>query len=71
MALNKPLEELTEADLQSLKDQSVPEDQSLDYKKGLFLKADPPRDEFRADVTAFENGIGGQYKETEQEMMKV
>jgi hypothetical protein len=59
MALNKPLEEITEADLQSLKDQSVPEDQSLDYKKGLFLKADPPKDEFRADVTAFANGIGG------------
>ena len=59
MALNKPLEELTETDLQSLKDQSVPEDQSLDYKKGLFLKADPPKDEFRADVTAFANGIGG------------
>lgn len=59
MALNKPLEELTEADLQSLKDQSVPEDQVLDYKKGLFLKADPPKDEFRADVTSFANGIGG------------
>lgn len=59
MALNKRIEEITEPDLQALKDQAVAEDQSIDYKKGLFLKPDPAKDEFRADVTSFANGTGG------------
>lgn len=59
MLFNKPLDELEEADLQSLIDDQIAEKQIVDYKKGLNLDSEEPRAEFRRDVTSFANALGG------------
>jgi Putative DNA-binding domain len=60
MSLNgKPLEQITEADLQALVDNCEPESRTLDYKQALPGSAPKDKDELRADVTAFANTAGG------------
>ena len=59
MPLDKPLDALTEADLINLITNQEAEQQVIDYKKGLFLNAEPTKKEFRADVTSFANASGG------------
>lgn len=59
MALDKPLENLTEADLQSLIDAGIPELKVLDYKRTLPGSSDEDRREFLADVSSFANAAGG------------
>jgi hypothetical protein len=59
MALDKPINSITEDDLLALITDQYGEQQSIDYKKGLFLDRDEPKTEFRADVTSFANSTGG------------
>lgn len=59
MALNKPLEQITAADLESLKTNRVPESRTLDYKRELPGTSDEAKREFRGDVTALANTDGG------------
>lgn len=59
MPLDKPIESITVEDLQELIDNEVAEQQVIDYKKGLFLNAEQPKHEFRADVSSFANASGG------------
>ena len=55
MSLNKPVNTISEQDLQLLVDQKEPEGKTLDYKAILNLDADEAKSEFRRDVTAFAN----------------
>ena len=59
MSLNKPLTAITEDDLRQLIDDRVAESQTVDYKRGLFLDAEHPKNEFRADTSSFANASGG------------
>ena len=59
MSLNKPLTAITEDDLRQLITDQEAESQAIDYKKGLFLDAEPSRHEFRCDVSSFANASGG------------
>ena len=59
MALDKPIEEITQDDLQVLVDEQETESRSLDYKVMLNLDADKAKEDFRKDVTAFANSAGG------------
>ncbi|MHC4519300.1 MAG: AlbA family DNA-binding domain-containing protein [Planctomycetota bacterium] len=60
MALERPLDELTEADLQDLVTNEVPEGIMLEYKEVLSLEKKEERKEFLRDVPAFANTRGGQ-----------
>lgn len=55
----RPLESITEQDLQVLIDDEVPEGKSIDYKLEVNLKKDDDKKEFLADVTSFANTAGG------------
>lgn len=55
---HKPIELITEADIQALIQQQVPESRMLDYK--LMLPSPNDNNEFRYDVTAFANAGGGE-----------
>lgn len=57
--LNKNLQDVTEADLQQLIDNSVQEGKTLEYKQTLELKRDSDKKEFLADVSSFANAVGG------------
>lgn len=60
MSLNKPLDQITENDLQLLISNKEPESVHIDYKKILSLSGNEHnKDEFRRDVTAFANSRGG------------
>lgn len=59
MALDKPIETVTESDLQTLIDAGVPELKTLDYKLTLPGNSDDDRKEFLADVSSFANAAGG------------
>jgi hypothetical protein len=59
MALDKPIEEITEADLASLIDAGTPELKTLDYKQSLPGHSDDDRKEFLADISSFANSAGG------------
>ena len=59
MALFKPLNDITEYDLQSLVDQKENEGRNLDYKKTLILGNPRFAEELRKDVSAFANSAGG------------
>ena len=59
MALDKPIETITEADLQALIDAGIPELKTLDYKRTLPGGSDDERREFLADVSSFANAAGG------------
>ncbi len=59
MILDKPLDQITEADLQVLKDNAVSEGRTLDYKLELTKNSDDAKKEFLFDVTSFANAAGG------------
>lgn len=59
MSLTKPIDDITEADLQSLVDEKETESRSLDYKAVLNLDADKAKEDLRRDVSAFANSAGG------------
>lgn len=55
----KDIEQITEADLQALVDNSVRERKTLDYKQSLPGRGDSDKREFLADVSSFANASGG------------
>lgn len=57
--INKPLEEITEADLQYLIDEERIEKKVLEYKSELPRNSDSEKKEYLADVSSFANAIGG------------
>lgn len=57
--LNKFIDDLTEADIQRLVDNAIPESKILDYKAEIKLGNDEEKKEFLADITAFANTEGG------------
>ncbi len=59
MALDKPIEEIDEADLASLIDVGTPELKTLEYKRSLPGGSDEDRKDFLADVSSFANAAGG------------
>ncbi len=59
MPLDKPLEEITEADLTALIDARTPELRTLEYKQVLPGTSDDKRKEFLADASSFANCVGG------------
>ena len=58
MALDKTIEEISEADLTSLIDAGTPELKTLDYKQSLPGNSDEDRKEFLADASSFANAAG-------------
>lgn len=60
MALNKPLDEISEDDLQALVTDKVAEKKTIEYKgAALPGNADADKKEFLADVSSFANAAGG------------
>jgi hypothetical protein len=59
MSLEKPAYLINEADIQALKDNSVAEGKTIDYKRDLIGNTDEAKKEFLADVTSFANTAGG------------
>jgi hypothetical protein len=57
--LDRPLQALTEADLQDLVDRAIQEDKYIDYKDSLPSPSREGGVEFLADVSAFANAAGG------------
>lgn len=55
----RPIESITEKDLQALIDDEMPEGKSIDYKLELTLADKEAKKEFLADVTSFANTSGG------------
>src|SRR5690242_17119274 len=56
--IDKPLDQLSEADFQELIDNQVPESKTLDYKVDLKF-GQSEKKEFLADVSSFANTAGG------------
>ncbi len=59
MTIDKPLTEITEADLQYYVDEKVVERKTLEYKEALPGRDDKAKKEFLADVSSFANAAGG------------
>lgn len=59
MPLDKPLESITEADLQTLVADGVVEGKAIEYKESLPDHTYEPKKEFLADVSSFANAAGG------------
>lgn len=59
MSLDKPVDAITEDDLQQLIINKVSEKKTIDYKSELPGKNDDARKEFLADVSSFANAPGG------------
>ncbi len=57
--LNKPVEDITEVELQKLIDEERIEKKVLEYKSELPGNKDSERKEFLADISSFVNAIGG------------
>ncbi len=57
--INKPLIDITEADLQYLIDEERIEKKVLEYKSELPGNSDSEKKEFLADISSFANAIGG------------
>lgn len=57
--LNKPVEDITEVELQKLIDEERIEKKVLEYKSELPGNKDSERKEFLADISSFTNAIGG------------
>jgi len=55
----KSIDQITEEDLQALKDNSVSEGKTIEYKQSLPSKSDSGKKEFLADVSSFANASGG------------
>ena len=59
MALERPLDTLTEADLEELVCDAVSEGKFLEYKDRITIGTEAERKEFLADVFSFANSSGG------------
>jgi predicted HTH transcriptional regulator len=59
MSLNKPIDSITESDLQSLIDNQTAEQKTLEYKQALPVGTMESRREFLADVSSMANAAGG------------
>jgi hypothetical protein len=59
MSLEKPIEQLVEADLRELIENQVSERKTIEYKQALAWRPDEKRKEFLADVSSFANASGG------------
>jgi len=59
MPLDKPLEEITESDLQALISDGEREGRSIDYKLETYGGAEQHKQELCYDVTSFANTVGG------------
>lgn len=59
MSLEKPIEQLVEADLRTLIENQVSERKTVEYKEALPGRSDGERKEFLADVSSFANASGG------------
>lgn len=57
--IGKPIEEITEQELQALVVNKVTEDRTLEYKLSLPGNTDAEKKEFLADVSSFANTAGG------------
>lgn len=57
--INKPIDQITESDLQSLIDNAVAERKTIEYKQILQANSDSEKKEFLADVSSFANASGG------------
>jgi len=57
--LNIFLDKITEADLNNLISNGVPESPTIDYKRDTYGNSDSDKREFLADVSSFANTIGG------------
>ncbi len=55
----KSVDQITEEYLQTLKDNSVSEGKTIEYKQSLPSKSDSGKKEFLADVSSFANASGG------------
>ena len=55
----KSVDQITEENLQALKDNSVSEGKTIEYKQSLPSKSDSGKKEFLADVSSFANASGG------------
>jgi len=55
----KPIEAITTADIQSLIDNQVAENRSMEYKEALPGNSDDEKKEFLADLSSFANAGGG------------
>jgi predicted HTH transcriptional regulator len=56
---DKPLDQVTEADLQQLKEDKVAERKNIEYKESSVGTSDRAKREFLADVSSFANAGGG------------
>src|SRR6185437_3977888 len=59
----KPSNEITEADIQEIKANGVPEGNDIEYKRELPGTSDEQKREFLADVSSFANTGGGDITE--------
>ena len=59
MSLEKPIDQVVEADLRTLIENQVSERKAIDYKQALPGKSDGENKEFLADVSSFANASGG------------
>jgi Schlafen, AlbA_2 len=59
MSLEKPIEQIVEADLLELIENKVSERKTVEYKQALPGRTDGDRKEFLADVSSFANASGG------------
>ena len=57
--LDKPIDQITEADLQSLVDNAVAENKSLEYKSELPGSADSLKIKYLSEVSSLANTVGG------------
>lgn len=57
--INKPIDQITEKNLQSLIDNAVSERKTIEYKQTLQVSSDSEKKEFLADVSSFANASGG------------
>lgn len=55
----QPLDRITEADIQSLIDNAVPEGRDIEYKRSVPGTTDAEKHEFLSDVSSFANVSGG------------
>jgi hypothetical protein len=59
MSLEKPIDQVVEADLRALIENQVSERKTVEYKQALVWKSSEERKGFLADVSSFANAIGG------------
>ena len=59
MSLDKPIEEIVEADLQYLVTSGISEGREIDFKRDLYGSTDADRKEFLNDVSSFANTAEG------------